>query len=160
MLEPWTVLIAVHAAAAALALVLGPVQLIRPKGDAVHRILGRVWAGLMLVVAASSFGFGGWNAPINIFLRVLATWTLVTVTVAVVLVKRGHIGPHRRLMTGNYVGLVAAFVGVVVVPDRLVPSWFVAHPVTMSIIAVIIIAVVGALVGGTLTLTRRQPRPV
>ena len=47
--------IQIHAILAFLALLLGAVQLFRKKGDAVHRALGRIWVGLMAIVALSSF---------------------------------------------------------------------------------------------------------
>ena len=52
----WTVLIATHAVAATLALVLGGANLVRrPRGDAVHRVIGRLWLGFMYFAATSSF---------------------------------------------------------------------------------------------------------
>ncbi|MBM3510775.1 MAG: hypothetical protein FJX61_11665 [Alphaproteobacteria bacterium] len=48
--------IALHLAAALIALPLGIVMLIRTKGTASHKALGRVWVGVMAVTAASSFG--------------------------------------------------------------------------------------------------------
>jgi uncharacterized membrane protein len=120
VLQPWTGVVALHAIAASLAMVLGPVQLIRPKGDLPHRVIGRVWAALMLGVAASSFLFGGWDAPLHIFLRVLATWTLISVALGIVMAKRGKINRHLA--------------------------------------AVVIIAVAGAFVGGTLGATRTSRR--
>ena len=157
MLPAWTFLIASHAVAASLSLVIGPFQIIRrPKGDPVHRLVGRTWAVLMLYVAAGSFFFGGYDTAIAIFLRVLAAWTLCSVTLGIVMAKRGNIHRHRGFMVGTYVGLVAAFVGVLAVHTRRVPSWFVAHPLTMSLIAVAIIAVASLfLTGVQSTLGRR-----
>ena len=141
MLPAWTFLIATHAIAAAVSLVLGPFQIIRrPKGDPVHKLVGRCWAVLMLYVAAGSFFFGGYDTAIAIFLRILAAWTLCSVTLGIVMARRGNIRRHRGFMVGTYVGLVAAFVGVLAVHTRRVPSWFVAHPVLMSLITVAIIA--------------------
>jgi len=44
-----------HLGAAILSLVLGAVVLYRRKGTASHKALGRIWVGLMLVAALSSF---------------------------------------------------------------------------------------------------------
>jgi len=49
--------IPLHALGAMLAIMLGAAQLSMKKGGAVHMLLGRVWVGLMLVVAGSSFSF-------------------------------------------------------------------------------------------------------
>lgn len=155
MLQPWTFVIASHAVAASLALVLGPVQLLRRvKGDPLHVVVGRVWAVLMLYVAASSFLFGDWTSALDIFLRALAVWTLISVVMAVVRVRQGNVTSHRGFMTGTYFGLVGAFVGVVAVRSRLVPSWFVAHPWPMSLAAVAVVAVAGFVVAGAAYGTR------
>lgn len=50
-----SVVIQLHLLAALLALGLGAVQLAAAKGTASHRRLGYLWAGMMAVVAISSF---------------------------------------------------------------------------------------------------------
>ena len=47
--------IAVHTIAAMAAILLGGVQLYMKKGGVVHKMLGRVWLGLMLLVAFTRF---------------------------------------------------------------------------------------------------------
>jgi uncharacterized membrane protein len=84
MLGQWTIVIASHAIAASLALVIGPFQILRrTRGDKIHVLIGRTWAVLMLYVAAGSFLFGGYGGAIDIFLRLLAVWTLFSVSAAV-----------------------------------------------------------------------------
>ena len=48
-------LISTHAYAALTALVLGAFQLALPKGTPLHRNIGRLWVGLIGIVAISSF---------------------------------------------------------------------------------------------------------
>ena len=50
-----SVVIQLHLLAALLAFGLGAVQLAAAKGTASHRRLGYIWAGMMAVVAISSF---------------------------------------------------------------------------------------------------------
>ena len=45
----------VHLFTAVPALPLGAYVLWRPKGDAPHKLMGRIWAGMMMVTAISSF---------------------------------------------------------------------------------------------------------
>jgi uncharacterized membrane protein len=158
LLTSWTLLIAAHAVAASAALIIGPFQLWRrPKGDKIHRVIGRIWVGLMLFVAAGSFLFGGYSNALDVFLRALAVWTLISTTAGILLARRGNIRHHRGFMIGTYLGLLGAFVGVVAVRRRLVPSWFAAHPMMMSIIVVAIIAVTGFLIAAVVEFYRRQP---
>lgn len=157
MLPAWTWLIALHAVAASLALVLGAFQILRPtKGDPPHKAIGRIWVGLMLYVALGSWLFGGYDSPVDIFLRVLAVWTTFSVIMAVVQARRGRIDRHRGFMVGTYLGLIGAFIGVLAVHTRRVPAWFAAEPLTMSLIAVAIAAVGGFVIAGILVGTRRR----
>jgi uncharacterized membrane protein len=104
--------IMLHLATVVPALLLGPVVLMRRKGDATHRLLGRVWAVLMLVTAISSAfirtpgaGIAGTGFS---FLHAFTVWTLVNVPLAVLAARRGQIARHRGMMTGLYAGLVIA----------------------------------------------------
>src|SRR5439155_25600030 len=65
--------IALHLAAALAALLLGITVLARTKGTRSHKLLGRTWVAVMLVVALSSFwiqrdGFS--------WIHLLSIWTL------------------------------------------------------------------------------------
>lgn len=141
MLEPWTIGITVHAVAAALAITLGTVNVFRrTRGDLTHRVIGRVWSALMLLVAVGSFWIGGYASGLGLFLHGLAAWTVISICTGVLAARRGAIRVHRGFMLGSYLGLLGAFVGVISVPSRRVPSWFSAHPLAMSAVAVVIIA--------------------
>lgn len=150
-LAPWTFLIASHAIAASLALVIGAFQILRPKrGDPIHKLTGRIWVGLMLYVSIFSFAFGGYTDGIDIFLRCLALWTVFCTVLATWCARHGKIAVHRGFMVGTYLGLVGAFIAVVAIRTRRVPSWFAAHPLEMSLVALAIIAVSGMTIGGIL----------
>lgn len=88
-----------HAVCALAALVIGSVQLIGPKGTAMHRATGYAWVGLMLVIATSSF----WIQELNQwhgfgFIHLLSILTLITVPLAVLAARRGAIARHRSAM--------------------------------------------------------------
>ncbi len=91
--------IQIHTAAALVALALGTVQVVRPKGGGAHKWMGWLWVALMAVVALSSFGihelrlWGPWS-PIHI----LSVITLVGLWGAVRAVRQGRISDHRRIM--------------------------------------------------------------
>ena len=57
-MDAFTAPIVLHASAAFLVLVLGPVHIFRPSRDALHRWLGRTWVVLMYVNCGASFLFG------------------------------------------------------------------------------------------------------
>lgn len=96
-----------HLATVLPALPLGLWILLRPKGDKPHRVLGRVWAMLMMITAIDTLLIrnisGGLN-PIHIFSFV----TMVSIPMGIWHARSGRIAQHRRAMFGPYVGLVVA----------------------------------------------------
>ena len=95
--------IPLHALAAMVAIILGGIQLAMKKGGAVHRLLGRLWVGLMAVVAASSFfiheiKLWGLYSPIH----VLSLWTLFSLGLAIYFVRVGKIKRHQQVMIALY----------------------------------------------------------
>src|SRR5689334_23074239 len=104
-MSTWTVLVATHATAAVVSLPLGTVQVLRrPKGDGPHRRLGRVWAGLMLYVAVTSFWIRDLRDGAFSLLHVLSVVTVVSVVAGVFAARRGAIARHRGNMVGAWMG--------------------------------------------------------
>ncbi len=96
--------IQIHAASATIAFVLGAFILWRPKGTRLHKALGRLWAGLMLVVATSALFINeirliGPFSPIHIF--VLTTYVGIAQGIYEIAVKR-NVQAHRAAMQGTY----------------------------------------------------------
>lgn len=105
------------------ALIIGAVVLYKRKGTHRHKILGRIWVGLMLVAAISSFwvmeirdGF----SPIHL----LSAYTLFSLSMGIWVIRRGGrtpraIGLHRHYMQSLYaLGLLIAG-GFTFLPERL-----------------------------------------
>ena len=88
-----------HAIVALIALALGTLQMLAPKGTMNHRSVGWGWAMAMMFVAGSSLfiheikSFGIWS-PIHL----LSLLTLVTVPLAVRRAKHHQVERHRRAM--------------------------------------------------------------
>jgi len=101
--------IALHIAAAVLALVLGVVVLARKKGTRSHRLLGRVWVGAMIAVALSSFWiFELRDGAGPSWIHALSVWTLVSLALAVWFIRRGNVRAHQGFMVGTFAGLTIA----------------------------------------------------
>ncbi|UCI05535.1 DUF2306 domain-containing protein [Mesorhizobium sp. B1-1-8] len=95
---PW------HAFAAFAALAVGGAQLALPKGNLRHRVMGYVWAALMLVIAISSF----WIQQIRLVgpfspIHLLSILVLVTVPLAVWYAHTHRVTAHRGAMIKLYV---------------------------------------------------------
>ena len=97
--------IQLHAYAALAAFALGAVQLARVKGTTLHRALGFVWAGLMLIVAISAFWiqeirlWGPWS-PIHL----LAIFTLATLPLGLYYAHHHNVRGHKFTMLGLFAG--------------------------------------------------------
>lgn len=92
-----------HALAALAALVLGGTQLALAKGTPRHRIVGYVWAAIMIFVAASGF----WINEIRMFgpfspIHILSVLVLVTVPLAVWHAHNHRVKRHRSAMISLY----------------------------------------------------------
>lgn len=101
----WAVII--HLFTVIPALPLGAFVLASKKGDARHRLLGKIWALMMLITAIVSFwirDITGQIGPIHIFSVV----TLISIPLAIYYIRRGNVLAHRRAMVGPYIGIIVA----------------------------------------------------
>ncbi|RNL61349.1 DUF2306 domain-containing protein [Nocardioides marmoriginsengisoli] len=158
-MHEWNALVATHAVAATLALVIGGANLVRtPRGDRAHRVLGRTWLVVMYFVAGSSFWIQQLRPGNFSWIHGLSTFTLITLTLGWWFARHGNRPAHAGNMIGTYLGLWGAFIGVVAVPSRLVPQAFQDDWWAMSLL-VSGIVMVG--LGLVLVVTRAlQPRLV
>ena len=95
--------IPLHAIMAMIAIILGGIQLSMKKGGTIHKLLGRMWVGLMLIVAISSFfiheiKLWGDYSPIHL----LSLWTIFILGVGVYYVRVGNIKRHKQVMIATY----------------------------------------------------------
>lgn len=101
-----------HLATAGAAAILGPFILWRRKGDQKHKILGRLWAGLMIITAITSAfirtpgaGIAGTGFS---FIHIFTVWTLFSIPLGIWAIRQKRVAMHRGVMTGLYVGLLIA----------------------------------------------------
>jgi len=106
-----------HMLAAFAALGLGAFILLRRKGDSTHRVGGRVWAGLMLLTALSSFWIRS-NGTFS-WIHGLSVFTIGALGFAVWLAANGQIARHRRAMQNLYVGALVITGLFTLLPQRL-----------------------------------------
>lgn len=102
---PWA--LRIHVATVIPALFLGGPILWMRKGTRQPKILGRLWAALMVTTAISSFwlqGLIGSIGPIHFFSII----TLISIPRAIYFARKGDFVKHQRSMTGPYIGLLIA----------------------------------------------------
>jgi len=93
----------IHALAAIGAMLLGALVLFRRKGTPLHKLLGRVWCGLMLIAAASSIFINeirliGPFSPIHVF----TIATFVGIAAGIAQIRAGNVRKHRATMQALY----------------------------------------------------------
>ena len=119
-----------HAALALAGLLLGCVQMMRPKGTHIHRWLGRAWVLAMLLVAVSSFWIRGlmpntlaWGfSPIHL----LSIFVIVQLARAIYFARIGTIARHSGIMKGVFWGGLVIAGGFTLIPGRLMFEVFLA----------------------------------
>jgi uncharacterized membrane protein len=158
--------IQIHVAAVIPAAILGPYMFWARKGTPVHRLLGKVWLGLMVVAAFSSF----FIHTINLFLglspiHLLSAYVLYGSWKAIAAARAHRIREHKLNVIGMYVGGIIVAGGFTLLPGRLmheiVFSWPTAWP-NLARLAMFL----GIMVGFVILLTmfsalasRSRPRP-
>lgn len=146
-MSSWTPLLAAHTGAALICLPIGGYQLFRSvKGDRVHRVLGRVWAVGMAFVAISSFWIRDLRPGQLSLLHVLSVVTLVSLVAGLTAIRRHNLTAHRASMRGSWFGLLAAFVGAVAVPRRLLPTFAVDRPMGALTVALLVVLITALLI--------------
>lgn len=156
-----TPLIATHAFAATLGLLLGAWQIFfSRKGTPVHRLVGRTWVVLAVFVAVSSFWIQELRPGQFSFFHVLSIVTLVTTALGLLAAVRGNIASHRGNMTGTWVGFCIAFTLAVAVPDRAIQTYAVDSPASfgLAVVAVLVTTGLVLLVGHAITGGTRAAR--
>ena len=95
--------IPVHAMVAMAAIIIGGLQLSLKKGTSLHKFMGRVWVGLMLIVSFTSFfihelNLFGKYSPIHL----LSIWVIICVVLGIYFARIGNIKRHKIFMVWTY----------------------------------------------------------
>ncbi|STR45623.1 DUF2306 domain-containing protein [Iodobacter fluviatilis] len=110
-----------HLFAAFWVLIVGALQIARPKGTSMHKALGKSWMLAMLLVAVSSFWI---KSAMNVFMgygpiHLLSLWVLVCVCASIHFARQGNIKKHKGFAVGAFYGAIGAGLAAVAMPGRL-----------------------------------------
>lgn len=112
-----------HLATIVIALALTPIMLLRRRGDRLHRRLGWVWCGAMMLTAILSFGVRNSNHGNFSFIHILSVWTCIQVPIIMWSAHTHRVVRHRSAVRGMVTGalLIAGFFTFPF--DRLLGEW-------------------------------------
>jgi len=105
------------------ALALTPVMLLGRRGDARHRLLGRVWVAAMLATALLSFGLTTINPGHFSWIHILSVWTVIQAPIIWWSAATHRVKLHRRSVRGMVTGALL-IAGIFTFPfNRLMGQW-------------------------------------
>lgn len=118
--------IVLHVAAVIPAIPLGGYLLLAPKGTKAHKMLGKIWVGLMVITALSAcfIKYGGGLdfhiSPIHLFvpMTLWASYKLIATA------RRGDMKGHKKEILSLYLGaLMIPGIVSMAMPGRLMHTW-------------------------------------
>jgi uncharacterized membrane protein len=101
----------VHLFTIGIALVLTPIMMLRTRGDARHRLLGRIWVSAMFLTAVSSFMMRGANNGGFSVIHILSVAVIIQAPIIYWSARTHNIKRHRRSVRMMVLGalLIAGF---------------------------------------------------
>jgi uncharacterized membrane protein len=116
-------LIWLHLASVMLPLAITPVQLLRRRGDGVHRMLGWIWAISLFGTSLISFGIRDVNDGGFSFIHIFSIITILTVPMLVFAARHHRIARHRRAVRGLVTGALLTAGYFTLIPNRILGGW-------------------------------------
>ena len=119
----------IHVAAVLPAALIGPYMFWARKGTPIHRFVGKIWLGLMVLAALSSF----FIHSINLFLgfspiHLLSVYVLYGSWRVIHAARMHRIREHRLNVIGLYVGGIVIAGGFTLLPGRIMHDVLFAYP--------------------------------
>lgn len=120
MLEPnvW-----LHLALVMVPLAITPVQLLRRRGDLLHRIAGWIWALSLFSTAIVSFTIRDLNDGRPSFIHLFSLVTVVTVPGLVLAARHHRIARHRNAVRWLVTGALLTAGYFTLLPSRILGGW-------------------------------------
>jgi uncharacterized membrane protein len=112
-----------HLASVMLPLAITPVQLLRRRGDGVHRTLGWIWALSLFSTALVSFGIRDINDGGLSFIHIFSVITILTVPMLVFAARHHRIARHRNAVRGLVTGALLTAGYFTLIPNRMLGGW-------------------------------------
>lgn len=112
-----------HLALVILPLAITPVQLLRRRGDPLHRTLGWIWAISLFSTALVSFTVRDLNDGGLSFIHIFSAVTILTVPALVFAARHHRIARHRNAVRWLVIGALLTAGYFTLLPSRILGGW-------------------------------------
>ena len=117
------VIVWAHLGTILIALALTPVMLLRPRGDSLHRLLGKIWVAAMFLTAVISFGVRLSNHGRFSLIHIISAYVVIVAPLIWWTAHRHQIARHRGMVRGMVTGALLV-AGLFTFPfGRLLGTW-------------------------------------
>lgn len=117
----------IHLATVAPCFLIGAWLLVRPKGTPIHKLLGRIYAVLILFTALVTLAMPTEVGPRLLnhfgFIHFFSFLVLTCVPLAIRGIRRSDVRAHRNNMIGVYVGGILIAGSFTLMPGRMLHEW-------------------------------------
>lgn len=125
--------IQLHVAAVLPAALIGPYMFWAKKGTPTHRLVGKIWLGLMVVAALSSF----FIHEINLFMgfspiHLISIYVIFGAWLAIRNARTHRITAHKRQVLGLYLGGIVGAGAFTLLPGRIMNKVVFTYPDSWS----------------------------
>lgn len=124
---PYEPLAILHLMTVVPAFFLGTFLLARRKGTPVHKSLGKVYLGLMMVTGCITLLMPAQVGPRLFnhfgFIRSFSVLALYSAPTAILAIRKGNLKAHRSRMIGLYIGGILIAGGFAFAPGRMLNDW-------------------------------------
>lgn len=114
----------VHITAAAIALVIGFIILVLPKGRGPHKPLGWTWVIAMATTAVSSLFMTGLNGDFYSLIHLISGWAVVVLPMGIYAIRNRNVAAHRRHMMSLFLGALLIAGAFAFLPGRFMFDFF------------------------------------
>jgi uncharacterized membrane protein len=119
----------IHVAAVIPAALIGPYMLWAGKGTPVHRLIGKVWLGLMVIAATSSFFIHSINLLVGFSpIHLISAYVLIGAWLAYRNARLHRIAAHKRQVVGLYLGGIVGAGAFTLLPGRIMNKVAFTYP--------------------------------
>ncbi|WP_260482280.1 DUF2306 domain-containing protein [Sphingomicrobium flavum] len=122
---PWVrdTALTIHLLTAVPAIPLGAYVLLSKKGDAGHKLLGRIWLTLMGITAFSTIWIRHINDGNFSWIHLFVILTFIAIPQSIMHAKRGDIVRHKKGLLGFYIGALVIAGITSFLPGRTMWQW-------------------------------------